>query len=268
MASATDAPSGTYSFSATVNSGSELVTASASYVVGPPPVSTGIPLVPDGDGHFDGNNPAGIVGLWWATGDDYGMDNLPGSGTCPADGFPDVDCSGLTTPTPGTFFRPDPGGRGMCTSGVSAQILPDGTGSLAYSSIWGDLIGFNLADPGTPADSGRLRGPYDALAHGITGFAFDIDTPPEGGHMRVQFQTVGTEHAPAYWQGATADVSPITGPGHYEIRWPAVGGPLYLSNPPPFDPTELDAIAFLVESNSAAPVPFSFCLNRLMLLTN
>ena len=98
VASAADAPTGSYSFSATVTGGSLPVTASASYVVeSPPPVSTGTALVPDGDGHFDGNNSAGVVGSWWATGDDYSMDNLPGSGTCSADGFPDVDCSVLTS---------------------------------------------------------------------------------------------------------------------------------------------------------------------------
>jgi hypothetical protein len=270
VASATSAPPGRYIVAVEVNdaSGATQVgaAAAATYVV--TLTSTGTLLVPDGDGHFDGSNAAGVIGSWWSTGDDYGMNNLPGAGTCPADGFPDTACSVLTTPTPGTSFRPDASGRGMCTSGVSAQVIQDGTGNLAFSSIWGNIIGFNPANPGTLADGATLVGPYDAPAHGITGFAFDIDAVPPGGHLRVTFQTVGTEKNAAYWGGATGDLSPVTAPGHYEMRWAEVGGPLYLTNPPPFDPTRLTGITFQVVSNASTPVPFNFCVNNTMLLTN
>jgi hypothetical protein len=194
VVSATSAPPGRYIVAVEVNDASDATqvgaAAAATYVVTLP--STGILLVPDGDGHFDGSNAAGVIGSWWSTGDDYGMDNLPGHGLCPADGFPDTACSVLTTPTPGTYFRPDASGRGMCTSGVSAQVIPDGTSNLAFSSIWGDIIGFNPANPGTLADGATLIGPYDAPAHGITGFAFDIDAVPPGGHLRVTFQPRST----------------------------------------------------------------------------
>src|SRR5262249_7104840 len=143
------------------------VEAAASYLVGSPPVSTGIPLVADGDGHYDGSNAAGVIGYWWSAGDAYSVN---GEGMCPADGFSLADCSMLTAPTPGALFRPDPGGRGMCTSGVAAQVIPDQVGSLAWGAIWGNLIGFNLANPGNFADGTALVGPYDAPAHGITGF--------------------------------------------------------------------------------------------------
>jgi hypothetical protein len=270
VVSATGTPPGRYIVAVEVNDASDVsqvgAAAAATYVVAVP--SIGILLVADGDGHFDGSNAAGVIGSWWATGDDYGMNNLPGAGTCPADGFPETACSVLNAPTPGTYFRPDASGRGMCTSGVSAQVIPDGDGKLAYSSIWGNIIGFNPANPGTLADGATLVGPYDAPAHGITGFAFDIDAVPLGGHLRVTFQTVGTENNAAYWGGATGDLSPVTAPGHYEIRWPQVGGPFYLTNPPPFDPTMLTGITFQVVSNSSGPVPFNFCVNNAMLLTN
>jgi hypothetical protein len=270
VVSATSAPPGRYIVAVEVNDASDASQAgaatAAAYVVGVS--STGILLVPDGDGHFDGSNAAGVIGSWWATGDDYGMDNLPGHGLCPADGFPDTACSVLTTPTPGTYFRPDASGRGMCTSGISAQVISDATGNLAFSSIWGSVIGFNPANPGTLADGTTLIGPYDAPAHGITGLAFDIDAVPSGGHLRVAFQTVGTENSPAYWGGATSDLSPVTAPGHYEMRWAEIGGPAYATNPPPFDPTMLKGIQFQVVSNSSAPVPFNFCVNNIMLLTN
>jgi hypothetical protein len=271
VSSAPDAQIGSYPFSYSVVPNSPAGPgggASASYVVGSTSVSTGIPLVPDGDGYFDGSNAAGVVGFWWSTGDAYGKEQVLGEGECPVAGFPPQACSVLTTPTPGMVFKPDPNGRGMCTSGVSAQVIPDSTGALAYSAIWGNMIAFELNNPGRYDEGVSKRLPYDAPAHGITGFAFDIDAVPPGGHIRVNFPTVATELNAAYWNGATMDGSPILGPGHYEMRWPEIGGPMYLTNPPPFDPSQLISIAFFVYSNSLAPVPFDFCVKNLMMLTN
>jgi len=271
VVSSSAAPAGSYPLNYVVtdiSSHSPTGSAVAYYVIGSTHVSTGIKLVPDGDGHFDGTNEAGVIGYWWSTGDDYGMDGTPDNGTCPMDGFSAAECSMLASPTPGMFFQPDAGGRGMCTSGVAAQVIADASGSPAYSSIWGNMIGFQINTPG-PSDGGvAMRMPYDAPAHGITGFAFDIDAVPTGGHIRVTFQTVGTENSAAYWGGASGDASPIAGPGHYEMRWADIGGPMYATNPPPFDPTEIEAITFHVYSNAVAPVPYSFCINNVMLLTD
>jgi hypothetical protein len=163
-------------------------------------------------------------------------------------------------------FRPDPGGRGICASGTSAQVLPGSDGAPAWPTIWGNIIAFNLATP--DADPMAAVGAYDAPAHGITGFAFDIDAPPVGGHLRVMFATPGTENHTAYWSGAVSDASPISGPGHYEVRWPEVGGPFWFATPPPFDPTKIEWIAFHVVSTDVASVPFDFCLRNLALLTD
>ena len=137
---------------------------------------------------------------------------------------------------------------------------------LAWPSIWGNIIAFDLAtpDPGPTA----VVGPYDAPAHGITGFAFDVDAVPDGGHLRVLFATPGNENHPAYWLGAANDVSPVFNPGHYEMRWPEIGGPIWYADPPPFDPTKIEWIAFDIVSTDAAPVPFDFRLTNLALLTN
>ena len=79
----------------------------------------------------------------------------------------------------------------MCTTGVSAQIMNGSDGQPAYSSIWGNIIGFALASTG-PLDAGSdALGVYDAPAHGITGFAFDIDAVLPGGHIRVTFSHEG-----------------------------------------------------------------------------
>jgi hypothetical protein len=271
VASVNDAPIGAFPFQYVVYNEADFQFsgwATASYVVGSRPVSMGIPLLADANGRYDGSNAAGVVGYWWSTGDDYALDATAGAGTCRAAGFPASDCSVLSTPTPGLPFQPDPSGRGMCTSGVAAQVKNDASGAPAYSSIWGDIIGFELNNPGALSDGLTFRSQYDAVAHGVTGFAFDIDAIPMGGHLRVAFQTLGTENNAAYWQGAMADLSPLFRPGHYEIRWPEVGGPFYLPNPPAFAPTLLESVMFHVVSNTGAPVPFNFCISNVMLLTN
>jgi hypothetical protein len=232
----------------------------------PKPPRPPIPLVTGADGWI-APNAAGVFGSWWAVGDNYlalGPSSIP---TCAAAGFSPDLCSMITTPPQGAPFLPDPNGKGMCTSGIAARVIPGQDGTLAYSSIWGNLIAFDLNTTG-PDITPTMVFPYDAPAHGITGFAFDIDAVPPGGHLRVTFPTVATVNQPAYWDGASQDQSPILAPGHYEMRWPEIGGPFYLGNPPPFDPTQLRTIGFHVVSNANEAVPYSFCIKNVVLLTN
>ena len=216
-------------------------------------------LVPDANGAFDGSNVAGVRGAWWAGGDFYGLDGAAGGGSCSLAGFPPGSCSMINSPSPGQPFTPDVKGA-MCTAGVVAPVIPGSDGQPAWSSIWGTIVGFNLA-----VDDAGVAGPYDAIAHRFTGFAFDIDggVPPGGPWMRVEFATVGTNDAAPYWQGNVSDTSPIQRSGHYEIRWPEVGGPMYLGpSAPPFDPAQLTSIRFHVVPNTFGPIPYGFCIRN------
>ena len=227
--------------------------------------SGGIALGTDANGWLAAN-AAGAVGRWWSTGDDFARDGTPGEGTCPTAGFPMTACSTLTTPTPGTPFPPDANGR-MCTAGTAAQVVPGRDGTLAWSAIWGNIIGVNLAtsDP-SPLP---VLGTYDAPAHGITGFAFDMDGDLPLGRFRMTVQTAENDNDPAYWYGATMDLSPYQGPGHYEIRWPDVGGPMYLGpGAPPFDPTKIESISFDVPGRDDFAASYDFCIGNFALLTN
>jgi hypothetical protein len=215
-----------------------------------------VPILPDATGSFDGSNAAGVRGGWWAAADLYGADGAPGGGSCPMAGFAPNDCSSFTMPIPGQPFVPSANGQ-MCTSGAAAEVLSGADGAPAWSAIWGNIVGFNLA-----VDDAGLPGPYDPIARGFTGFAFDIDNPPfGGGSLRIEFATVGTENNAAYWGGTVMDVSPVGGPGHYEIRWGDIGGPMYLGpGAPPFDPTRLTAIRFHVVPHLIGGVTFKFCI--------
>jgi hypothetical protein len=237
----------------------------------------GIPINPDANGYFDGSNAAGVVGAWWAIGDDYGPNGVAGAGDCPMAGFPDTECSRIYLPTPGAPFRPSP--SGMCARGSAAQVIGLDGGPPDYSVIWGNTIGFGLNYPmaadvipdsgmsSAPSDASvAARGQYDAPARGVTGIAFDIDTPPPG-NLRVEFQTLGTENSSAYWGGAAFNNSPVFS-GHNEIRWADVGGPVYLPAPPPFDATKLEAVQFHVPSGADGAINYMYCVNNIVMLTN
>ena len=233
--------------------------------------SSGILLTPSSLGFYDGTNLAGVVGAWYAFGDySDGIDVLgvPGMGSCPKAGFAATQCSTVTTPTVGARFIPDSGGKGMCTSGTAAMVVGLDGGSPDYGNIWGAGIGFDLDNPDGADGSVGVKGLYNASTHGIAGIAFDIDVVPDGGHLRVEFPTQGTENAAAYWDGPTEYLSPIVTPGHEEIRWSQVGGPEYVSSPPPFDPTKLESVWFEVVSNASSPVHYSFCISNVTALTN
>src|SRR5450432_607494 len=234
--------------------------------------STGILLTPSSAGFYDGTNLAGVLGAWYAFGDYSGGGGVlvptPGMGSCPKAGFATAQCSTVTTPTVGAPFMPASNGRGMCTSGTAAMVVGLDGGAPDYPDIWGAGIGFDLNNPGEADGGVGVRGQYDASAHGITGIAFDFDRVPFGGHLRVEFPTQGTENAAAYWLGQTPYLSPIVGPGHQEIRWPEVGGPEWVSPPPPFDPTKIESVAVHVVSNGSSAVDYSFCIHNVTALTN
>jgi hypothetical protein len=229
-----------------------------------PKTSTGIALVTGADGQLE-SNAAGAVGRWTTAGDYYAVDGTPGGGNCPIAGFPATACSSVTTPVPGTPFVPDANGR-MCAAGTVAQVVTGSDGTPAWSAIWGSLIELYLA---TPDSTAAPAGTYDATAHGITGFAFDVEGTIPYGQLRVLVGTAENDTNSAYWDGAMMDVSPYQGPGRYEIRWPDVGGPQYLGpGAPPFDPTKIEYIGLALVARPDGQAPYDFCISNLTLLTN
>jgi hypothetical protein len=231
--------------------------------------STGILLTPSSIGYYDGTNLAGVVGAWYAAGDYYDGDGvlaMPGMGSCPKAGFSMAQCSMVTTPTVSAWFVPDSNGKGMCTSGIAAKVIGLDGGPPDYAHIWGAGIGFDLNNPGEASGGVGVKGQYDAPAHGITGIAFEIDTVPVG--FRVALSTQSTEDASANGGVLTEYQLPIVAPGRLEIRWPAVGGPGWVSSAPPFDPTKIQSVWFSVGSNDLSAVDYSFCINKMTALTN
>lgn len=226
--------------------------------------AAGIALTPDPTGWVDRTvtTPAMIQGAWYAYGDGIGPDGTAAMGDCVKLGMHQPsECSVINTPSFGSF--PNTAGK-LCTKGTAAQVINLVGGTMPdYNNIWGAGIGFDLNNSG--GDAG-VKGPYNATANGVTGIGFTIDKLPLAG-MRVEFPTVTTTAAAAFWDGLNM-TSPVK-VGRNEIRWSAVKGPFYLTTTPPtFDPTTILSLQFHIPSGTAAAASYDFCISDVTALTN
>ncbi len=203
----------------------------------------------------------GIQGQWHAFADErFGAPRSD----CETTAF--GECCIVHEPAPGSTYAPTPG-LGMCASGSS----PDSTGSRGLSHPLSPWVGRASSSSSACRTGPEPRAsvdppagqPYDAVAHGVTGFAFDIDSEPGSG-TGLLVTTVGpgesfAESAPIYWGGAHLDASPVHA-GHNEFHWNEVG-PESLrrdSNAP--------RVGFLVAGNDSAAVSYAFCIDNLTAL--
>jgi hypothetical protein len=183
-------------------------------------------LVPDPTGWVDKSvtGSTGIQGQWHAFPDThFEVIGVP-AGTCQS--AESGDCSIVREPVPGAPFAPT-AGHGMCASGIIARwiarsdgLTPDGSAGWA-----GIALDFDLPDwpaPRTPTNvpAGSL---YDALAHGVTGFAFDL----EGGPILVGVQTELGSPPLEYGRDASGNWSTVH-TGHNE--WRFAGEPFFVPN--------------------------------------
>jgi hypothetical protein len=217
------------------------------------------PLTPDGNGLVDKSKTGTtmIHGYWSAFAD----------GDCPTPEEPGRDastCSRLITPDESVqYFTPTVVqgiDLGMCVVGVAAKEDDD------YFSIgvWIHLD-LNLEN-----DTALI---YDAPAHGVTGFAFDIDSePPPRGGLVVEPHHYDPNHNPtddgnvtAYWGEKSSATSPVHA-GHNEFRWSQVVNSPTSFPVPEFDPTQLLYIEFGSYTDYVGPKSVSFCIKNLTAL--
>jgi hypothetical protein len=208
-------------------------------------------LVPDDQGRVERSTTGttGIQGRWIASTD---AEDCRTKGKHAA-----AECSRLVTPDLRSLHFSPTGDLGMCMVAVTARVIVRSDGVIDFANIWGARITFTLQD----GDS------YDALAHGVTGFAFHIDAEPPPRALRVELATATAPLDPAFWGGFGSEVSPVHA-GHNEVRWADVGGPIWQDRPPRFDPTRLISISFMVPAESHRAKAFSFCIDQLTALTN
>ncbi len=271
-------PSGTGGTGASAAGGSGGGTAGSAGTGGAP---SNIVLTPTDTGAVQ-NAASGVHGGWYAYGDGVGPNpnNLTTdsmNSVCELNGrFPATDCSQINAPIPGRSFMPNEAGA-MCTTGMVARVLPGPDGNPDYADLWGAGIALDLNNPNLEPGTG---GYFDMAPY--TGISFDFTGAmvPDS-YMRVNFPFMG-EHGndSPYWDGATMGYSPLMATlggsvQHVTIHWADIGGPMYLTQQTPavdpsqypFNKNAVQAIQFVVFTNTTTPMAYSYCVNNLTLLT-
>ncbi len=223
---------------------------------------TGPYLTPDATGAIGrSTNGYGVQGSWYPSADSIGRDGTTANAACTAAGHAAAECSTITSPaTRGSF--PNVGGN-MCMTGTVAKVLNNSTtGMPDYGAIWGALIGFDFTD------QNNVRSPYNAVAEGVTGIAFDLSvlTWPLYG-LRVELPTPSTDGQATgadYW-GASASFppSPLT-LGTNKVYWSDVAGGTGIA----FDPTRIESVQFHVLAATISSSPYDFCIGKVSVLTD
>jgi hypothetical protein len=155
-----------------------------------------------------------------------------------------VDHSNVTT----ISATPGESETGYCVAGTAAQVV-----NMDFGNYFGAVAAVNLSQqPGVATPGG-----YDADAHGVVGFGFDIkgDT---GGALRFVVKALGVHdgycinNVPECATDCSVefDLNEMT-----QNCW-TPGGPL-----PPT--TSLAALEWQITTNENEPVPFDFCIENL-----
>jgi hypothetical protein len=186
-----------------------------------------VPLRTTGEGTLL-SNEAGLEGGWFSEND--------------CETSPD-DCTADQTPAPGDTFVMD--GDRACTSGI---VDPVGASS-EYATKWGAAIGLTLnqPDPAEPPEA------YDALAHGVVGFAYKLRTyniEP----IRAEAISVGVAE-PHFYE--------VTQAGVTSLRFSYLIQGDWVTERTPLDPSQLTALRFHVPSASGVVRNFDFCVEEL-----
>jgi hypothetical protein len=148
----------------------------------------------------------------------------------------------------------------MCSSGTVAQII-DLDGSPDYGHIFGAGMGFNLAN----TTSGET-GVFDAHAHRVIGFQFDLDTVPAAG-LYVGFATPASDAGtlgPDYWGASAAFQSSPVVAGTNVVLFRDVQSPE--ATPVPIDVTQLESMQFQVRSSVSQSSTFAYCISNVKAL--
>jgi hypothetical protein len=207
-----------------------------------------------------------ISGSLYSASDGVSADGTnPSGGDCELAGHTPAECATVTTPVysaPGVIDW-SVGGL-ICTKGTAELVVgrPSMPEMDDFASMWGSAIGFNFRTQNAqPA-------PYNAVAAGIVGIAFDIDAVPLTG-LRVEFRTAEVSNEPATWQSSTPGedylLSPVQ-PGHNEVLFRDVKPlPIY-DIQTALDPTQLLSVQFHVPTTNTLAEPYSYCISNLSII--
>ena len=151
-------------------------------------------------------------------------------------------------------------GNEACAQGFVGRVELGPDGLPAYAIYWGAALGFNLyQEVGFDAAM-----PYDAAAHGVSGFAFVVKGPnplPAGGELRFTVKVAGDPHA------YCAKI-PSVGDNAFHLRELHQDCWNFDVTAPTPDPTQLEALHWQYVTNLAQGYRFDLCIAELSALTD
>jgi hypothetical protein len=249
-----------------------------------------ISLMPSPAGNVE-DSTTGIAGQWYAYGDMWGSADGQAPGSCQAIGmFMQAQCSDISfprfsdMPDAGAVGFPPGGAPGapagapagaMCLSGLAAEVpqcnnpavsgcTASGSTTRDYLDVWGIEIGLPFND------TAGTKLPYNAVAHNVIGFEFDVTGVPPGGIL-VELPT--TDTAPATGPQYEPYAVRVVQDGHVRVDLTTTpSDPNHLSDnvsappigQPMFNAANLLAIQFHVATSAGGSVPVSLvCVNNL-----
>jgi len=222
---------------------------------GSAPAASDLTLAVDAQGQVSA--PAfGIAGPIYPISDGLGPDGSSASGDCELAGHSANQCASVlaTTSGPPSF---------VCTQGRVEAVLSvvGAPGTPDYGAMWGAGVAFNFLQGSSE------RQPYDASAHGVIGFAFDLDrVPPRG--LRVEVPTATTINEPAAWKPYESPYQNLTSPvraGRNIVFFQELAPLPFYANQSVPDPTQLLSVQFHVPSSNLA-ADYDFCISNLSLV--
>lgn len=218
---------------------------------GAAPTGAGNVIKPDANGFvLATSNGLGIQGAFYASADTGGSTIAPAAFT------------GAVDATTGA----------ICVEGSGAIVAPDPAtpGGFLYSTTWGAIVGFNLSQPNDPTTGApsTIAQPFNPVIPGVgtvSGFTFNITgTPPPAGALRFKTTfpatpggTTASEEQYCYVMPAGTPGTPFTVGLTQQTAecWEPAGAA--------FTSRELLSVQWQIVTNTAAPVPFDFCIENL-----
>lgn len=188
----------------------------------PPGVNAGNLLIPTDGWVAQSSNDIGIQGAFFT--------------------YPDHSNVTTIAETPGESTT------GYCVAGTAAQVM-----NMDFGGTFGATAALNLSQqPGSEA-----VGAYDAAAHGVLGFGFDI-TGSTGGALRFVTKQFGVH------DGFCVNMVPeCASDCSVEFRLDELHQNCWLPGGPLPDPQSLSALEWQITTNANAPVDFDFCIENL-----
>jgi hypothetical protein len=189
----------------------------------------------------------GIEGSWYAY-DDCGTER-------PSQNFPCTDRDPELSGPDGIQGWATSASK-VCMRGTVPRVELKPDKMLAYEYQWGAGMGFNL---GAWNPDLETRDAYDATAHGIIGFMFDVTQgtpgPPAPATLRISLPMPATE--------AESHFITIAPPSlDRGVMFDEVEQGFWVTVPTEFRPQTIQGIKFDVYTNNQAPKDYDFCVGN------